>query len=190
MINDNKDKKIVEIKYGELYKLGNILLTPTMQKEMSDYYTNKIMQEKMDYQNNITSYINRKHENGVKKQYNPLIVNLYENGLLTINYDEYSLKEFYIVFNNNDFHIKCINPKYNNQDYEYQKAVKFIDTTAFINLINNSNVIIKENRIIINDKNILEDIVNKWDGNLHSETKETDAIINKRMIGNDNDDRR
>ncbi len=148
---------------------------------------NKEKQEEDTYQNDVLRYINQKHENNIRKQYNPKIVNLYENGLLVIDNNEYKVNEFYIIFNNNDFHIKCTNPKYNNQEYVYTKAIKFIDTTAFINLINNSKI--DNNKIVIDNISILEDIVSKWDGYLHSETKETDAIINKNMIGNDNDGR-
>ncbi len=184
---DNKIKKVIEINRGELYKYNNLLLTPTFQKIISNYYIDKNMQEKMDYQDKVTSYINRKYECDIKKQYNPKIVKLYDNGILSINHNEYNLNEFFIIFNQNDFHIKCINSKFNNKAYEYTKAVKFIDTTAFINLINQNPV--KENRIIIDNINVLEDVVSKWDGYLHSETKETDAIINKNMIGNDVDGR-
>ena len=184
---ENNIKKIIEIKHGNLYKYNNLLLTPSLEDMISNYQINKKMEEKNTYQNNITSYIERKHELNIKKQYNPVIVNLYENGSIIINNNEYKLKEFYIVFNNNDYHIKCTNPNYQNKDYEYNKAVKFIDTTAFIDLINTN--IIQNNKIIINDINILEEIIKKWDGYLHDKTKETDAIINKKMIGNDNNGR-
>ena len=44
---------------------------------------------------------------------------------------------------------------------------------------------IRDNRLIINNMETLNNIVSKWDGYLHSETKETDAIINKKMIRDD-----
>ena len=70
-------------------------------------------------------------------------------------------------------------------EIDYNKAIKFIDTTAFINLINNSETAISDNRLIINNKDILTKIVNNWDGYLHCETKETDAIMDKKMIRDD-----
>ncbi len=154
---------------------------------LSNYHDNIIMQEQMDFQNKKTSYINKKHENSIKKQYNPKIVNLYQKGTLCINNDEYELADLYIVFddNKNDFHIKSVKKRFDDIEIDYNKAIKFIDTTAFINLINNSESKINDNRLIISNKDILTKIVNNWDGYLHSETKETDAITNKKMIRND-----
>ena len=152
---------------------------------MNNYFNNKSLQDKMEYQDNITSYINRKYEYSIKKQYNPVIVNLCNDGKIVINKEEYNLKDFFIVYNDNEniFHIKCIDEKYNNSEYKYNKAVKLMDTTAFINLVNNQTI--SNNKIILNDKKELEDVINKWDGYLHDATKETDAIINKKMINGD-----
>lgn len=151
-------------------------------EEKSLYHYNKQLAEQNDYQNSVTEYTNRKYEYSIKKQYNPKIVELYHNGLLVIDNIEYKLKDFFIIFddNLNNFHLKCINPKFKTEEISYNKAVRFIDTTAFIELVNNSNII--ENRIIINNINLLNDIVSKWNGYLHSETIETDAVINKRLI--------
>jgi len=182
----NNDNKKISIKHSALYKHENILLTETVAVMMSNYFNNKSLQDKMEYQDNITSYINRKYEYGIKKQYNPIIVNLCEDGKIVINNDEYNLKDFFIVYNDHEniFHLKCIDEKYNSDRYQYNKAVKFIDTTAFINLINSGKPI-SNNKIILKDKNELENIINKWDGYLHSETKETEAVINKKMIKDD-----
>ena len=182
MFNKNNNIKGINIIQGKLYQYNNILISSSLIDMMDNYYQSIKMQEKMDYQDLKTSYINRKYEYSIKKQYNPLIVNLCNNGLLSINNDEYYLKDFYIVFNDtkNDFHLKCKDNKFNKEEYDYNKAVKFIDTTAFIKLINDSNI--TNNKIIINDTSILNNIISNWDGYLHSETKETDAIINKKMI--------
>ena len=188
--NINNDNKKITIKYNNFYKLDDILLTPSFVIMLNMYNDNKVLLEKMDYQDRITSYINRKHENSIRKEYNPKITNLYNNGIIIINNIEYKLKDFYIVFmdTNNDFHLKCVDEKFNNDNYEYNKAVKFIDSTAFINLINNENTTIHDNKLIINDKNILIDTIHNWDGYLHSETNETDSILNKKMIRDENNE--
>lgn len=185
---NNEEIKLEEIKHDSLYHINDFLLTPTGAIMLNKYHTDKILQEQMDYQDRITSYINRKHELNIKKEYNPKIVNLYENGELIINQVEYKLKDFYIVFKDNDYNIKCIDERFNNTECNYDKAVKFIDTTAFINLVNSKDVLIKDQKIIINSLDILNNIVSNWDGYIHNETKETEAIINKKMIEGDSDE--
>ena len=146
-----------------------------------DDHINKYIEEQMDYQDRVTSYINRKHELNYRKDYNPKIVKLYKSGLLVINKIEYKIEDFYIVIKNHNYGIICIDDRFKTNTTDYDKAVKFIDTTAFINLINNENTLVNENRIISN-QDILLKVVNDWDGYLHSETKETDAIANKKII--------
>lgn len=181
MINRNNDIKKIDFQSNKLYKRNDILFTESLVKIINNKDFNKELIEQEDYQDNITSYINRKYENSIKKEYNPKIVSLYNNGMMAINNNEYSLKDFFIVFSDKlDFHIKCINKNYPNEEIEYNHSTKFIDTTAFINLINISNIV--DNKIIVNDINILNDIVSIWDGYLHSETVETDSIINKRIV--------
>ena len=186
-IKDDNLIKRVELNIPKMYNKENILLTNSFALMMSSYHESKLMQEQMDYQEKITTYHNKKHENNIKKLYNPKIVNLYDNGLLLINNDEHDLKNIYIVFDDkkNDFHIKDAKHAFNNDGYDYNKAVKFIDTTAFISLINSSDATINNNRIIINNIDVINNIINNWDGYLHRETKETDAIINNKMIRDD-----
>ena len=185
----DKDNKVNKVEYSnnEFYKIDDILITPSFGIKLSEYQNSKKTEEQNNYQDQITSYNKRKYENNIRKYYNPKIVNLYENGSLIIDNSEYLVKDFYIVFDDskNIFHLKCVNQNFSNDNIEYNKAVKFKDTTAFINLINSDKVIILNNRIIINDINILNDLVSKWDGSLHNETKETDSIINKKMIRDD-----
>ena len=165
---------------NELLKNDDELL-----REKSKFHYDQQFAEQNEFQNSITSYINRKHENYIKKDYNPKIVNLYKDGLLIINKEEYKLKDFFIVFSSilNNFHLKCINAKFESDKINYNCAVRFIDTTAFINLINNSEI--KDNRIIIDNIDSLNDVVKNWDGYIHSEVLETDSIINKKMISYD-----
>lgn len=143
---------------------------------------NKEKQEEDTYQNDVLRYISQKHENNIRKQYNPKIVNLYQNGTLVIDKNDYKLKDFFIVFNDkeNNFHIKCINPNYKNEDIEYNKAIRFIDTTAFIKLIQDNNVV--DNKIVIDNETTLNSIISNWDGYIHSEVLETDSVINKKMV--------
>ena len=181
-----KNIKKINIRTSKLYKDKEILLTNSFIEMMSNYHSKTLTNEKNDYQNEVTSYINRKHEMNVKKQYNPKIVELYKNGCLVINNNEYLLKDFFIVFDDklNNFNIKCINSKYNNKEINYNKAVRYIDTTAFINLIKDNKT--SNNKLIIDNQDILDDNVSKWDGYIHSEVLETDAISNKLIIRGDN----
>lgn len=183
MFNKNKKNKIISsIKINKFYKDNEILLTPSYITMMSKYHQAKDEQEQDIFQNDITEYVNRKLEKSVKKIYNPKIVDLYKSGYIVIDKTDYKLKDFFIVFddNKNNFHIKCINPNFKTEEIEYNKAVRFIDTTAFTKLIKESNF--SNNKIIIDNIETLNNIVNKWDGYLHSEVVETDAIINKKMI--------
>lgn len=181
MFTKNNDIKKIDFQSNKLYKNNDLLFTNSFMEMINNNQLNKSIEEKEEYQDSLTSYINKKYENGIKKEYNPKIVNLYNNGIIVINNSEYLLKDFFIIFNDNlDFHIKCINKNYPNEEIEYNHSTKFIDTTAFINLINISNIV--NNKIIVNDINILNDIVSKWDGYLHSETVETDSITNKKVV--------
>lgn len=184
---DNKSINKVELNNLKVHTKDDKLLTQSFAIMLSNYHDDVMMKEQMDFQDKKTTYINKKYENSIKKQYNPKIVNLYQNGLLCINSDEYKLTDLYIIFddNKNDFHIKSVKKAFDDIIINYNKAIKFIDTTAFINLINNNETTINENRLIINNRDILTETVNNWDGYLHSETKETDAITNKKMIRND-----
>lgn len=159
----------------------NLVDSKTLE-EKSTYHYNKQMNEQNDYQSKVTDYINKKYENSIKKQYNPTVVNLYHDGILIINNEEYKLKDFFIVFDDrlNNFHLKCINPKFKTEEINYNRAVRFIDTTSFIKLITNNKTI--NNKIILNGIDSLNNVINNWDGNIHSEVLETDSIINKKVV--------
>ncbi len=177
---ENKNKK-VELNIDKLYQNDNLLIISSLVEMINNKHNNQEMQDKLDYQDSITTYLNKKKELNIKKQYNPIINELYHNGIIVIDSIEYKLKDFFIVFddNLNNFHIKCLDSKYKNEEIEYNRAVRFIDTTAFINLTKSYKV--KDKRII-DDDHKLEEVIKEWDGYLHSETLETDAIMNKKMI--------
>lgn len=182
--NNNNIKK-VDFQIDVLYQNKDVLLSHSLVEIMNNKYYDKEWEEKMDYQNNKIIYLNQASINNMRKEYNPKITNLYYNGKIVIDNTEYELKDFFIVFDAelNNYHIKCINKNFKNEEINYNKAVKFIDTTAFINLLNSNEI--KDNKIIIPDNNTLNNTINNWDGYLHSEVKETDAIINKKMIKDD-----
>ena len=188
MFNKNYKPLNFELKTDDLYQENGIYLSKTFIDMMDKTNQARQMEEKNEYQNNIISYLNKKHENSVKKQYNPKIVSLYNEGKLVINGKEYNLKDFFIVFNDqlNNFHLKCIDQSFESEEIEYNKAVRFIDTTAFIKLINTGKIVF--NKLIIDNLDILTNIIKNWDGYLHSETLETDAIMNKKMIRDDKDE--
>ena len=188
MFNKEENIKIkkVELNNKDFYKqYDNISITPFFVIMLNKYYEDKKTQDHLDLDNNIKLYLDRRFEFSEKKQYNTLICNLYKNGKLKIDNEEYNLKDFYVVYNsNNDFHLLCTDKRYKNDVIKYNKSVKFIDTTAFIELINKSDV---EDTTIITDNNILKEIVSNWNGLLHDKVSDTDAIINKKMIGTDQD---
>lgn len=189
MFEKNKEEiKKVTVQSEKFYKDKDIILTNSFIEMMNYNHQNKELKEKEEYQLNITNYINKKQENSIKKRYDSKIVNLYHSGKLVIDNNEYQLKDFFIVFNDklNNFHIKCIDTKFKNEEIEYNRAVKFIDTTAFINLVETNDY--KDNKIIISDLNTLNNVVSKWDGYLHDRTLETDSVINKKIIKDDKDE--
>lgn len=185
MFNEEKSNEFgnIEFKKTSFYPINDeILITPSFALMINVYKEGKNMQDEMDYQDRITTYINRKSEYSIKKQYKDEIENLYNNGILSINKKDYPLSNFFIVYHDSDKIFSLLNIALKNH-IAYDHAIKFIDTTAFINLINNPDVLVKDNKVIVKDENIIDNIVNDWDGCIHNEVKETDAIKNKRIVG-------
>ena len=187
----NKDSSLniqkIELNNKRFYKqYNNISITPFFIVLLNNYYEEKNMQDHIDFDNRINAYNNRAFENSIKKQYNNIITNLYQNGEIIIDNGILKLDDLYIVYKkgNNDFHLMCTNSKYINDNTEYDTSVKFIDTTAFIDLIKKNDV--KNNSIILNDINDLKNIIQDWDGLLHDKVYKTDAILNKNMLGKNN----
>ena len=190
MFEKNEKIKKVDISIDNLNKDNELLYSNSFIEMVDKHHYNQNLEEQEEYQNNITNYINRKLINQAKKEYNPIIVNLYNNGELIINNEKYYAKEFFIVYDNNlnNFHIKCINEKYKNEEITYNRLVKFIDSTAFTKLIKSNDANIIDNKIIIKSVDILNKYVNDWDGYLHNETVETDSILNRKMIEDGKDE--
>ena len=186
--NTNNNIKRFEINNKEFYKqYNNISITPFFIVMLNKYYEEKNMYDHLDFDEKIKFYIDKKFEYSYKKQYDNKISSLYQNGALIINDQKYQLKDFYIVYKNDlDYHLMCTDKNYHNEQIDYDKAIKFIDTSAFIELINNNQVI--DNSIKINSIKDLLNIVYNWDGRLHDKTSNTDAIVNKNMIGINHDE--
>lgn len=183
---DNQNIQKIELNNKRFYKqYNNISITPFFIVMLNNYYETKNMQEHIDFDNKITKYLNNCFEKKIKKQYNNTIVNLYKNGQIMIDNKLYELQDFYLVYKQNtkDFYLMCTDSNYHNNDISYDKAIKFIDTTAFIELIKNNNI--QNNTIILKDNNALLTTIHNWDGYLHDKVCETDAIFNKQVLGND-----
>ena len=171
----------IDIKKTKVYPMNKkCLVTPSFVIMLNSYKEEKNSEEKMDYESKKIQYLKRLNECNTKNQYNKIIVNLYQSGKLSIDNEIYSLKDLFIVYDDDKkYQLLNINKK---NDLNYNHAVKFIDTTAFIKLINDSDII--NNTIIVkNDK--LNSYISNWDGYLHNQVKETDAIINKKITGDD-----
>ncbi len=176
----------IHIKNTSFYKKNtNALITPSFAVMYNSYIENKNMEEQLDYEAKKTTYINRKSEFGIKKQYNQKIVDLYQSGRIIIDKKEYLLKDLFIVYKNSkEYNLLNIKVQH---DYEYTHAVKFIDTTAFINLINSSEVIVNDNTVYTNT-DTLNNLVKNWDGYLHDQVNVTDAISDKKVVRDDNNE--
>lgn len=187
MFNKEENIKIksVELHNKDFYKqYNNISITPFFVMMLNKYYEDKKMQDHLDLDSKMKLYFDRQFEYSEKKQYDKTICNLYQNGKIVINDSEYNLKDFYIVYQGNkNFHLLCTNDKYQNEKIEYNKSVKLIDTTAFIELIKKNQI--KDNKIIVNNIDEIDSIIKSWDGILHDKVSQTDAMLKKNMIGND-----
>ena len=182
--NESAEKIIIN---SELYEINNsIKVSPYFIIYYNNYIYNKEQQEHKDFENNKIQYINKKNELSLKKEYDINITNLYTNGKIIINNITNYINDYYIIYNDNEKNYNLININDNiKKDIKYNKAIKFKDSTAFIELINNG-IINDDNAIIINQE-ILNNIINKWDEKIHNKTIETDAIINKNIL-KENDD--
>ena len=181
MFNKDKNTKIkkIEIENKELYSLyDDVSITPYFVVMLNNYHENNNLQNHNDFENNIKLYKDNCHKLSIQKQYNNKTSNLYHNGIIVINSEKYNIKNYYIVYEKNKKNYHLINITSNNNDsIKYDTAVKFIDTNAFIDLINKSDI--QENMIIVDNLNKLENIINSWDGKVHNKVYETDAIVNK-----------
>lgn len=192
----NKDESnnatTIEIKNEINFKKFHSFLISSTFILMLKYQIEKdLMNQQMEFEDKKTAYIYRKRYCSTKKQYNEKINSLYHHGKLIINQKEKNLKDFFITYHTQkkDNAIKLINiqeDKINTSDYN--GIIKFIDTTAFIELINNKNTIIKNNTILVENIDIIKNIVSHWDGLIHDKTCETDAVRDKRILRRHNEE--
>lgn len=189
--NERKDIKEIQLEYKSLYEIDkNISITPSLAIMINNYLDSKSMDEHNDFEARKIAYLHRKKEYYVKKQYNELIVNLYQNGHIIIDNEDCDLKGFYILYmdGSDKYYLTYSKSPFNdfirksNDVFPYDKAIKFIDSTAFIQLINDPNVNITDNIITIENNDILLDLLNNWDGLLHNKIWFTDGISNKKIL--------
>ena len=79
----------------------NISITPSLAIMVNNYSNSQNIDEHNDYETRKLNYIKNKHENMVKKQYNKIIVNLYQDGHIIINNEDVDLKDLYILYLDN-----------------------------------------------------------------------------------------
>lgn len=189
--NERKDIKEINLQYKSLYEIEtNISITPSLAIMINNYLDSKGMDEHNDFEARKIAYLHRKKEYYVKKQYNELIVNLYQKGHIIINNEDCDLKGFYILFmdGDNKYYLTYSKSPYNDfirkssDIFPYDKAIKFIDSTVFIQLINDPNINIDNNTITIDNNEVLLDLLNNWDGLLHNKIWFTEGISNKKIL--------
>ena len=192
--NERNDIKEIHLKYSTLLKMNeNILITPSFAIMINNYLDNVNTLEHNNFEYRKLAYLNKKNENTIKKKYNQLIVDLYQKGHIIINKEDCELKDLYILYQegNNNYYLTYSKSPYNDfirkttDIITYDKAVKFIDSTAFILLINDPNINIDNNTIIVENNDILLNILSNWDGLLHNKIWFTDSISNKKILKED-----
>ena len=195
MFDKNESKKYVKCKINgdiKVKRIGNNCYTNSFVVfENNNEKQRRIQKDHFDYEKKKIDYLERVIDNKTK-EYDKNIINLYNNGIIVIDGNEYPLKKFFIKYDlgSNDviLHLTCINSNFtdiltnSNGDYQYNGVVRFRDTECFISLINSDAVSIDENRIVIINKEKSLNIINEWNGMLHSLVPETDAIEKKQIF--------
>ena len=188
--NERKDIKDIILKYDSLYEIDdNKKITPSLAIMINNYLDNQSTIKHTDYEYRKLLYLKNKNELSLKKQYNNLIVNLYQNGKIIIDKEECELKYFYILYeeNSNKYYLTYSKSEYtdflrkSNTKFPYNKAIKFIDSTVFILLINDPSVNINNNTITVDNKTLLS-LLDNWDGLLHNKIWFTESISNKKIL--------
>ena len=189
--NERTNIKDIHLKYDSLYEIDeNIAITPSLAIMINNYLESQSMDEHNDYEYRKIEYLRNKNENSIKKQYNKIIVDLYQKGQIIINNETCDLRCFYILYQEgekNYFLTYSKSPytdfiRKSNDKIPYNKAVKFIDSTAFIQLINEPSVNIDNNVITLDNNNVLLNILSNWDELLHNKIWFTDSIRNKKIL--------
>ena len=189
--NEMNISKIIDLKYNSLCEIDkNTKITPSLAIMINNYIDNIKMNEHNSFEYKKIRYLKEKKELSLKNNYNNLIVNLYQNGKILINNEECNLKDLYILYKKGDnkYYLTYSKSTYtdyirkSNSVFPYDTAVKFIDSTAFIVLINNPTININENTIIIDNNNTFLDILNNWDELLHNRIWFTESINNKKIL--------
>ena len=183
----NERKKVSVL--SQNYKRAGIIL---LSSSLAMAFSSSANAEHTDCDHGQVEYYRRVYYYGQERQYDRGVKRLYEEGSIRLNGELLPIKKFFLTYKSNGdnrgYHLISVLNDYtdillkSNDKYDYDKVVRFRDTTAFINLINSDAVIINgtEITIIDIDKAIL--IIEHWDGLIHDEVVETDAVGNKDLL--------
>ena len=191
--NEKKINKVI-LQYTSLYQIEkDTKITPSLAIMINNYIDKLAMNEHNDFEYRKIIYLHNMNENSLKKQYNTLIVNLYQNGKIIINKEECDLKNLYILYQKSDknYFLTYSKSQYTDfirksfKTFPYDTAIKFIDSTIFIQLINDPSINIKNNTIIVDNSKLLLNLIDNWDGLLHNKIWFTESINNKKILKDD-----
>ena len=194
---DKKDSE--RIKKELLKNKDNVQLQKQLMERIKNIEERR-KREHLEFENRCRDYILRKTQYQNMRKYDKRIVDLYQNGKIMLNNQIYLLNSFYITYNSAhdyDFHLVCVDSNYTDilkksyDKYEYDGVIKFIDSTVFTDLIKQKDVKVDYDKMIIDVQNnqILEDLLKHWNGSLHEEVGDVDAIkvspVIKKYIDNE-----
>lgn len=194
MFNKEESNKKRKIEIGKIdgKKVGKIILTSTLILMLAS--TINVKSNNIDCGHEKAEYFRRVFEYKTSRTYDEKIMDFYQNYEIMIDNVAYPIEKFYILFDEDalipQFHLINIKCEYEDiltrsmEKYDYNKVVRLRDTTAFINMLNSDAIKIDYERklIIIIDNEKALGIINNWDGMIHEEVPETDAVDNKDMV--------
>ena len=183
------NSKISLIRIGSFFVSLTLMMSITNNSVKADDLLSHFQHEqvKMEYLSRLNDYI-------LERQYDQDIVNLYRNGKIMINNKILPLNSFYICYNtdsvNYDFHLMSTKDDCKDiilgsrEKYYFNDLVRFMDTTAFINYIkdNRTSIDKKNNIIVVNNNDLLLSYIQNWNGMIHNQVADTDAILEKVII--------
>ena len=186
----NKKAKIINVNFE---KIGKYFLTSTLIVSLANFVSaaeTSEIKETTVWEENMYKYHQRLFND--KNEYDEQITNLYHEGILKFSNKEINIKSLFLVYGKKDAVFKgyLVDTKQGffdvltGEDIVFDRigAVRFCDTTCFINLINNDNIVqIMDNNIIVLDINGFQKILDSWDGYIHEEVKETKNSFTKQI---------
>ena len=194
MFNKEESNKKRKIEIGKIdgKKVGKIILTSSLILMLAS--TINVKSNNIGCGHEKAEYFRRVFEYKLSRTYDEKIMDFYQNYEIMIDNVAYPIEKFYILFDEDalipQFHLINIKCEYEDiltrsmEKYDHNKVVHLRDTTAFINMLNSDAIKIDYERklIIIIDNEKALGIINNWDGMIHEEVPETDAVDNKDMV--------